>query len=160
MLHDSFKTNKQRQHNLFEWQNYQGFSRALASWIAAVFVAITPAESLIRAANWRTQPKSEIQLVWVKIPKLIALSLAWFLFQDLSTYYLSVTFCHFLLSRLFFHMFGACTITRRYLSTCPGVVMKTIEASSSKFSCTFSLSFSWGMTKSGVTSLSYSKYCQ
>lgn len=34
---------------------YQGLSRAFASWIAAVFVAITPAESLIRAASYITQ---------------------------------------------------------------------------------------------------------
>lgn len=30
-----------------------GFSRAMASWIAAVLVAIRPAESLMRAASCR-----------------------------------------------------------------------------------------------------------
>ena len=67
-----------------------GFSRAMASWSAAVLVAITPAESLMRAAS------------------------------------------------------------------CPGVVINTMLALSLTSSSTFSLSFSCGMTKTGLNPLLYS----
>lgn len=52
---EDFKIGKQTSEG--ETDQNLGFSRAMASWSAAVLVAITPAESLMRAASCRLQLK-------------------------------------------------------------------------------------------------------
>lgn len=47
----SSNENKFMRKNYLTGENHLGFPRSWANWIAAVFVAITPIESLIRAAS-------------------------------------------------------------------------------------------------------------
>ena len=51
LLKVDFRLNQVYEMIYLKKESYLGFPGACASWIAAVFVAITPAESLIRAAS-------------------------------------------------------------------------------------------------------------
>lgn len=72
--------------NVVSWEAircYLGFSRAFASCIAAVFVAITPTESFTNAASWRKTTIYRYQIVNSNL-------FVWIMVYD--TYYLLLSF--------------------------------------------------------------------